>query len=101
MIVVVDSTDRARVGIVKQELFNLLQHEHLSKSVVLVFANKQDLRDSMSVAELSEALDLISIKVGTSQGKVTASLMRGGFFAILGAAICAAAAHCRRNCCWS
>ncbi|GAB4818763.1 hypothetical protein N2152v2_005809 [Parachlorella kessleri] len=62
VIVVVDSTDRARVGICKQELFGLLGHEHLNKAVVLIFANKQDKRDAMTVAELSEALDLVSIK---------------------------------------
>jgi ADP-ribosylation factor-like protein 5B len=59
VIVVVDSTDRARISICKQELFSLLGHEHLHKAVVLIFANKSDLKDAMTVSELSEALDLI------------------------------------------
>lgn len=84
VIVVVDSTDRARVSICKQELFGLLRSEHLAHAVVLVFANKADLKDGMSVAELSEALDLISIKdhnwwVGAhSTQPVLAVTARGG-----------------------
>jgi len=62
VIMVVDSTDRARVGIAKQELFNLLKNQDLAGACILVFANKQDLRDAMPAAELSEALDLVLIK---------------------------------------
>ncbi|KAK9830056.1 hypothetical protein WJX72_009458 [[Myrmecia] bisecta] len=62
VIVVLDSTDRARVGIAKAELFTLLEHEHLQKAAVLILANKQDLKDAMNVAELTEALSLHSIK---------------------------------------
>lgn len=62
IIVVADSTDRARVGILKQELFKQLEHEHLAGACVLIYANKQDLNGAMTVAELSESLDLISIK---------------------------------------
>lgn len=62
VILVVDSTDRARMGILKSELFTLLEHEDLSSACLLVFANKQDLKDAMTVAELTEALSLHSIK---------------------------------------
>ncbi|KAF8401772.1 hypothetical protein HHK36_012718 [Tetracentron sinense] len=62
VIVVIDSTDRDRVSIIKDELFRLLQHEDLEHSVVLVFANKQDLKDAMSPAEVSDALSLHSMK---------------------------------------
>lgn len=41
VIVVVDSTDRARLGMAKAELFHLLTHPHLAAAPVLVFANKQ------------------------------------------------------------
>ncbi|KAK9822377.1 hypothetical protein WJX81_004576 [Elliptochloris bilobata] len=58
VIVVIDSTDRARVSIAKGELFRLLEHEHLANAVVLVLANKQDLKDAMTVQELSEVLTL-------------------------------------------
>ena len=62
VIMVVDSTDRARIGLVKDELFPLLQHEELRQAVVLVFANKQDLKGAMTAAEISDALSLHSIK---------------------------------------
>ena len=62
VIVVVDSTDRARVGIVRGELQTLLRSEHLAKACILIYANKQDLPDAMPVAELSEALELVTIK---------------------------------------
>ncbi|XP_008786057.1 ADP-ribosylation factor-like protein 5 [Phoenix dactylifera] len=62
VIVVIDSTDRARISIMKDELFRLLQHGDLEHSVVLVFANKQDLKDAMSPAEITDALTLHSIK---------------------------------------
>lgn len=62
VIVVIDSTDRARINIIKDELFRLLQHGDLEGAVVLVFANKQDLKDAMSPAEITDALSLHSIK---------------------------------------
>lgn len=61
VIVVADSTDRARTGILRQELFTQLAHESLTKACVLIFANKQDLQGAMKVPELSEALDLVSL----------------------------------------
>lgn len=62
VIVVIDSTDRARISIMKDELFRLLGHEDLQHSVVLIFANKQDLKDAMTPAEITDALSLHSIK---------------------------------------
>ena len=62
IIAVIDSTDRARIGIMKDELFRLLPHEDLQNAVVVVFANKQDLKDAMTPAEITEALSLHSIK---------------------------------------
>lgn len=48
--------------VLQNELFNLLGHEQLSGAAVLVFANKQDLKDAMRPAELSECLGLHTIK---------------------------------------
>ncbi|KAF3785712.1 ADP-ribosylation factor-like protein 5 [Nymphaea thermarum] len=62
VIVVIDSTDRARISIMKEELLRLLQHDDLEHAVVLVFANKQDLKDAMTPAEITDALSLHSIK---------------------------------------
>ncbi|XP_068716092.1 ADP-ribosylation factor-like protein 5B [Montipora capricornis] len=62
LIVVVDSTDRERLAVTKAELYNMLNHEDLKQAGVLIFANKQDIKGSMSVAEISEQLNLTSIK---------------------------------------
>ncbi|KAK4405786.1 ADP-ribosylation factor-like protein 5 [Sesamum angolense] len=62
VIVVIDSTDRARISIMKDEIFKLLPHEDLQNAVVLIFANKQDLKDAMTPAEITDALSLHSIK---------------------------------------
>jgi len=61
-VLVVDSTDRGRLGTVKEELFQLLAHENLRRASVLVLANKQDLADAMTAAELSTSLCLTDIK---------------------------------------
>ena len=62
LILVVDSTDRERLSVCKDELFEMLHHEDLSKSLLLVYANKQDVKGSMSAAEISQQLDLTAIK---------------------------------------
>ncbi|KAG4997728.1 hypothetical protein JHK82_028499 [Glycine max] len=55
-------SDRTRITIIKDELFRLLGHEDLQHSVILVFANKQDIKDAMTPAEITDALSLHSIK---------------------------------------
>lgn len=62
IILVVDSTDRERLSITKEELYKMLAHEDLRKAAVLIFANKQDLKGAMSSAEISQLLNLTSIK---------------------------------------
>lgn len=46
----------------KEELYKMLNHEDLSKAAVLIYANKQDIKNSMSPVEISNLLDLTSIK---------------------------------------
>eukprot|EP00992_Anisonema_acinus_P009097 TRINITY_DN5283_c0_g1_i1.p1 TRINITY_DN5283_c0_g1~~TRINITY_DN5283_c0_g1_i1.p1 ORF type:complete len:197 (+),score=65.91 TRINITY_DN5283_c0_g1_i1:45-593(+) len=58
VIFVVDSADRDRAGAAKAELSKMLQEEELQKAIVLVFANKQDLPNSMSTEEVTEKLGL-------------------------------------------
>lgn len=62
IIMVIDSTDRERLNVIKEELHSMLNHEELSKAKVLVYANKQDLKGSMTAAEISKELGLTSIK---------------------------------------
>lgn len=62
VILVIDSTDRERLSVTREELYKMLNHEELSSAAVLIYANKQDVKDCMSAAEISRHLDLTSIK---------------------------------------
>lgn len=59
---VIDSTDRDRLQIIREELNRILPHDDLTKAAILIYANKQDVKDCMSPAEISTKLDLTSIK---------------------------------------
>jgi len=79
VILVVDSTDTERLHITKSELHKMMQNEvgcavprscrlanaflkqQLSQSLLLVYANKQDLKKALSSAEISDALSLTSL----------------------------------------
>jgi len=62
LIFVVDSNDRERVQEAADELNKMLNEDELRDAAVLVFANKQDLPNAMSVAELTDKLQLHSIR---------------------------------------
>ncbi|KAL9642137.1 hypothetical protein ABK040_007142 [Willaertia magna] len=62
IILVVDSTDRKRINIVKEELFKMLDNLELKGACILVFANKQDIKGAMTASEVSKALNLQLIK---------------------------------------
>ena len=62
LIFVVDSNDRERVGEAHDELSKMLNEDELRDAVLLVFANKQDLPNAMSVAEVTDKLGLHSIR---------------------------------------
>lgn len=63
IIFVVDSNDREdRIGEAEQELSSMLEEEELKNSVLLVFANKQDLPNSMTTAEIADKLKLNTLK---------------------------------------
>ncbi|XP_028675047.1 putative ADP-ribosylation factor-like protein 5C [Erpetoichthys calabaricus] len=62
VVLVVDSTDRERIAVTKEELYKMLAHEDLKNAAVLIFANKQDVKNSMTAAEISHILTLTSIK---------------------------------------
>ncbi|XP_052225078.1 ADP-ribosylation factor-like protein 1 isoform X2 [Dreissena polymorpha] len=67
IIYVVDSMDRDRIGISKQELFSMLEEDELKKAVLVVFANKQDIEGAMTVSEVANALGLTNIKTNKYQ----------------------------------
>merc|ERR1711973_1021907 len=67
IIYVVDSVDRDRIGISKQELVSMLEEEELKDAVLVVLANKQDIEGAMSVTEVHSALGLDKLKNRTFQ----------------------------------
>eukprot|EP00183_Erythrolobus_madagascarensis_P004926 CAMPEP_0185856612 /NCGR_PEP_ID=MMETSP1354-20130828/29085_1 /TAXON_ID=708628 /ORGANISM="Erythrolobus madagascarensis, Strain CCMP3276" /LENGTH=164 /DNA_ID=CAMNT_0028558873 /DNA_START=683 /DNA_END=1177 /DNA_ORIENTATION=- len=62
IIFVVDSSDRERIVEAREELHKMLSEEELRNAVLLVFANKQDLPNAASTAELANALQLPNLR---------------------------------------
>ena len=58
IILVVDSTDRERIGLVRDELAALGRNDEATAAILLVLANKQDLEQAMGAAEISTQLQL-------------------------------------------
>jgi signal recognition particle receptor subunit beta len=58
---VIDSSDKERLTICRMELGKLLSHELLTQACLLVFANKQDLPNALSLADISTHLGLSEI----------------------------------------
>merc|ERR1711953_1546120 len=61
LIFVIDSNDRDRIEDAREELSKILNEDEMRNAAVLVFANKQDLPNSMPAAEVSEKLGLRSM----------------------------------------
>lgn len=62
LIYVVDSLDRERIGRAKAEFQTIIKDPFMLNSVILVFANKQDMRGAMTPAEVCEGLGLKDLK---------------------------------------
>eukprot|EP01113_Clastostelium_recurvatum_P004672 TRINITY_DN1205_c0_g1_i1.p1 TRINITY_DN1205_c0_g1~~TRINITY_DN1205_c0_g1_i1.p1 ORF type:complete len:182 (-),score=46.98 TRINITY_DN1205_c0_g1_i1:128-673(-) len=62
LIFVVDSNDRERINEANEELQKMLNEDELREAVLLVFCNKQDLPNAMSVAEVTDKLGLHSLR---------------------------------------
>ena len=62
LIFVVDSNDGDRIAEAKDELNKMLGEDELRDAILLVFANKQDLPNAMSAAEITEKLGLSSLR---------------------------------------
>eukprot|EP00252_Welwitschia_mirabilis_P021810 TRINITY_DN5708_c0_g1_i1.p1 TRINITY_DN5708_c0_g1~~TRINITY_DN5708_c0_g1_i1.p1 ORF type:complete len:182 (+),score=32.39 TRINITY_DN5708_c0_g1_i1:163-708(+) len=62
LIFVVDSNDRERIAEARDELHRMLNEDELRNAVLLVFANKQDLPNAMSAAEVTDKLGLHSLR---------------------------------------
>ncbi|KAK5787105.1 hypothetical protein PVK06_041757 [Gossypium arboreum] len=62
LIYVVDSLDRERIGKAKNEFQTIINDPFMLNSVILVFANKQDMKGAMTPMEVCEGLGLFDLK---------------------------------------
>ena len=58
----VDSNDRDRIGEARDELHRMLNEDELRDAVLLCFANKQDLPNAMTCADITDKLGLNSLR---------------------------------------
>jgi len=62
LIFVIDSNDRDRICEARDELNKMLNEDEMRDAILLVFANKQDLPNAMSAAEITEKLGLSQMR---------------------------------------
>ena len=62
LIFVVDSLDRDRVDRAAEEFHAIINDFHMRNSAILVFANKQDMKNALSAAEVAEALGMHELR---------------------------------------
>ncbi|KAJ7620250.1 ARF/SAR [Roridomyces roridus] len=65
LIFVVDSSDRERISEAREELQRMMNEDNLRDALLLVFANKQDLPNAMTVAEVTDKLGLHGLRQRT------------------------------------
>ncbi|KAL2165277.1 hypothetical protein VTH06DRAFT_574 [Thermothelomyces fergusii] len=80
IIFVVDSNDRDRVPEAREELQRMLNEDELRDALLLVFANKQDLPNAMTVAEITDKLGLHSLRQRTWYIQSTCATSGDGLF---------------------
>lgn len=62
LIFVVDSNDKERILEARNELHRMLSENELQGATLLVFANKQDLPNAMSISEVTDKLGLHALR---------------------------------------
>ena len=62
LIFVVDSNDPQRIEGAADELHKMIQEDELRESIILILANKQDLPNAMSPAEITDKLRLHTLR---------------------------------------
>ena len=80
VIFVVDSNDRDRIENAKEELHKMLNEDELREAVLLVYANKQDLPNAMSVNEVTEKLGLNTMRSRTWYIQATCATTGDGLY---------------------
>uniref|UniRef100_A0AAQ4QWE7 ADP-ribosylation factor n=1 Tax=Gasterosteus aculeatus aculeatus TaxID=481459 RepID=A0AAQ4QWE7_GASAC len=80
LIFVVDSNDRERVAESAEELTKMLNEDELKDAVLLVFANKQDLPNALTVNELTDKLGLQTLRHKNWQIQSTCATQGAGLY---------------------
>jgi len=80
IIYVIDSNDRERVSEAREELHRMLNEDELRDALLLVFANKQDLPNAQSAAELTDKLGLHSLTNRTWYIQATCATSGDGLY---------------------
>ena len=80
LIFVVDSNDRERMSEAKEELQKMLEEDELRDAVLLVFANKQDLPNALSVSQIQEQLGLHNLRNKTWYIQSTCAMQGTGLY---------------------
>jgi len=62
LIFVIDSNDKERIGEARDDFNRLLNEDELRDAVLLVLANKQDLPNAMSAADITDTLGLRALR---------------------------------------
>ncbi|KAL2071044.1 hypothetical protein VTL71DRAFT_12279 [Oculimacula yallundae] len=62
LIFVIDSSDKVRIDEARQELHRIINDREMKESLLLVFANKQDIPGAMKPQEVTDALKLTQLK---------------------------------------
>lgn len=62
LIMVIDSNDREMIPFAKDDLFEYLSEVELKNTIFMILANKQDLKNAMTVEEVSDHLELNTIR---------------------------------------
>ncbi len=80
LIYVIDSNDPARLELAKEELEKMLYDPELCDADLLVFANKQDLPNAMSVKDIATGLGLPKLRGRKWHIQATAAIQGDGLF---------------------
>ncbi|KAF3334056.1 ADP-ribosylation factor-like protein [Carex littledalei] len=80
LVYVVDSLDRERIGDAQHEFQGIIKDPLMANCVILVFANKQDLRGAMSAEEVCRGLGMYELKNRTWHIQGTCALSGDGIY---------------------
>ncbi|CAK5274503.1 unnamed protein product [Mycena citricolor] len=80
IIFVVDSSDRDRIIIAREELHQMMNEDELRDALLLVYANKQDMPDALSTAEMADKLGLSGLRHRTWYIQATCAMSGEGMY---------------------